>query len=243
MGWREHELCGPAEGWPERFWGPEKLYPEAWRELAACLEPEEEVRAIVRALADSADLVDVGGGTGLIAQEMGVPVVIVEPQAEQREHVPAGIVVREGRAEAVPLADGAADAAMATWVLQYCDDPVAAVDELARVARRRVVIVQAAPGNELVDVWNLEAEVAGLAKAHHGWLLAMAAERLERAGFRVTLERVGIAARGISADALSRLHFAGHPKRAEMLARTEPYVRARGGVLRDDGVVLAAVRL
>ena len=78
-------------------------------------------------------------------------------------------------------------------MLQYCDDPLAAIAELARVARRRVAIAQAAPGNDLVAVYNLEAAVAGLAPAHHGWLLAHAAARLEAAGFAVTLARVAIA--------------------------------------------------
>jgi SAM-dependent methyltransferase len=254
--WSAHPLCAaqsaraglfaPETAMPARFWGPERCDPEAWRELAAALEPDAEVAAIVAALGDARDVVDVGGGTGLIARAVAarVRVTVIEPDAEQRAHAPANLVVRAGRAEALPLPDASADAALATWVLQYCDDPLAAVGELARVARRRVVVVQAAPGNDLVAIYNLEAAIAGLPPAHHGWLLAHAAARLEAAGFTVTLRRVAIAARGISADALARLHFAASPPalRAAMVAATAPYVAARGGVLADDGVVLSASR-
>ena len=186
MSWFEHPLCAPRDTMPERFWGPERLDPGAWRELAATLEPGAEIAALREVLADATDVVDVGGGTGLIAQALAahVPVTVIEPAAEQRAHLPPGISVRPGRAEAVPLPDGAADAVIATWVLQYCDDPVRAIDELARVARRRVCIVQAAPGNDLVAIYNLEAAIAGLGPAHHGWLLATAATRLGRPASR-----------------------------------------------------------
>jgi SAM-dependent methyltransferase len=244
VSWFEHPLCAPQGTMPARFWGPERLDPSAFRELAAALDPGAEIAALCEALADATDVVDVGGGTGLIAQAIAahVPVTVIEPAPEQRAHLPAGISALSGRAEAVPLSDGAADAAIATWVLQYCDDPLRAIDELARVARRRVCIVQAAPGNDLVAIYNLEAAVAGVLPAHHGWLLATAATRLEAAGFTVALRRVAIPVRGVSADTLARLHFAAHPDRTRMVLATAPYLAARGGVLADDGVVLAAVR-
>lgn len=246
--WRDHPLCAPRDAMPARFWGPERLDPAAWREFAARLDPAAEIAAIVAALGDARDVVDVGGGTGLITQAIARrgPVVVIEPAAEQRAHLPPGITARAGRAEALPLPDHAHDAALATWVLQYCDDPMRAVDELARVARRRVVIVQAAPGNELVEIYNREAAVAGLPPAHHGWLLAEAAERLAAAGFFVSLDRVAVAVRAGDARAtagmLARMHFAGHPRLADMIDATTPYVAARGGVLADDGVVLLGRR-
>src|SRR5689334_17140868 len=192
--WRDHPLCGPASTMPDRFWGPESFEPSAWRDLEPLFEPSAEIAAILAALGDATDCVDVGGGTGLITQAIAarMPVVVIEPAAEQRAHLPPGITARAGRAEAIPLPDRAHDAAVATWVLQYTSDPMQAVAELARVARRRVVIVQAAPGNELVEVWNLEAQVAGIAQAHHGFLLSRSAEFLESAGFSVSMERVSI---------------------------------------------------
>lgn len=233
---------------PDAFWGPETLNSAAFVELVAWIDARAEVAAILRALETATSVVDVGGGTGFLTQQIATraAVTVIEPSAEQRAHIPAGITMIEARAEALPLLDGFADAALATWVLQYCDDPVRAVDELARVARRCVVIVQAAPTNDLVDIYNLEARVAGLRPAHHGWLLARAASRLREAGYHLTVEHVPIPVAipdpQTAADVLSRLHFADHPKRAEMVAATTPHIAARGARLADDGALLVAYR-
>jgi SAM-dependent methyltransferase len=242
VSWRDHPLCAPRDAMPSRFWGPERFDPGAWRELASLIEPDDEIAALAAALAGMHDVDDVGGGTGLLASAFaGLAVTIVEPAAEQRAHLPAAAIA--GRAEAIPVPDGGADAAVATWVLQYTDDPRRAVAELARVARRRVVLIQAAPDNELVAIYNREAAIADLPAAHHGWLLALAAQVLEDAGFTVTLARVAIPVRvpdaGDVADMLARLHFANHPRRAEMAEATRPLI---GTTLRDDGVVLTATR-
>ncbi len=235
----------------QAFWGPEKLNSAAFVELVDKLDASAEVAAIVRALDGMNDIVDVGGGTGFLTQELAkrARVTVVEPSAEQRAKVPAGIQVRAGRAEDLPMGDRLNDAAIATWVLQYCDDPLRAIDELARVARRCVVIVQAAPNNDLVEVYNLEADVAGLPRADHAWLLDSAAARLQAAGFETRVEHVAIPVRVTdarhAAEMLSRLHFADHPKRAEMIEATEPFIRARltaVASLADDGVLLAAYR-
>ncbi len=211
----------------------------------------------MRALDGVADVVDVGGGTGLVASGIAsmtrgcCPVVVVEPSAELRARLPPALAALDGRAEAVPVRDGGADAAIAAWVLQYTDDPIAAIDELERVARRRVAIVQAAPGNDLVAIYNRAAEAAGAPPAHHGWLLSHAATRLELAGFRVTLEPVPIPVRSPAGGAhelaslFARLHFAGHPATDAIIAATGGYIDARlaeAGHLSDDAVVLAARR-
>jgi SAM-dependent methyltransferase len=251
--WREHPLCGSTVPWPERFWGPEHLDPGAWRELAARIEPGDEIERLCAKLGGVDRVIDVGGGTGLLTQTIAArvaPVVVVEPSAEQRAYLPAGITVMAGRAEAVPLPTAAADAAIATWVLQYCDDPAAAVRELARVARQRVAIVQAAPDNALVEIYNVEAGSAGLPPAHHGWLLSLAAETLAAAGFAIELSRVRAPVRvrvdeaELMADVLARLHFAGHPELAAMRACTAPLIaaRVRDATLCDDGVLLLARR-
>jgi SAM-dependent methyltransferase len=188
--WRDHPLCVSPTAWPTTFWGPEHLDPTAWRELAARIDPSDEIERLCRALGDAVSVIDVGGGTGLLTQAIAAQVAavtIVEPNAEQRAHVPPPLTAIAGRAEAVPVPDASADAAIATWVLQYCDDPAQAVRELARIARRRVAIVQAAPDNALVAIYNVEAAIAGLPPAHHGWLLAQAADILGAAGFAIEL--------------------------------------------------------
>lgn len=239
------------------FWGPERLDPAAWRELAALLDTRDEIEALVGALGGVASIGDVGGGTGLLTRALAArvaPVTVVEPSAAQRAAIPedARIVCVAGRAENVPLADGAVDTAIATWVLQYTDDPVRAVRELARIARRRVAIVQAAPANDLVDVYNEEARFAGLASADHAWLLERATDVLEGVGYEIEMRVVAtpcaVPAGGARemADVLARLHFAGHARIAEMREVTEPLIAARvaagGGVLRDDGMMLVASR-
>lgn len=253
MSWRAHPLCRGSVAWPARFWGPERIDPDAWRALVPLLEPAVEIDALCEALAGVEDVVDVGGGTGLITRAIAArvgPVTIVEPSEAQRAHLPAGLQAIAGRAEAVPLPDGAAAAAVATWVLQYTEDPAQAAAELARVARERVVIVQAAPDNDLVDVYNAEAAIAGTEPAHHGWILATAAEVLEARGFAVSLARVPTPVRfpdggaEALADVLARLHFAGHPRIEAMRAATAPMIaaRAKDGAVADDGVLLVARR-
>jgi SAM-dependent methyltransferase len=253
--WRVHPLCGPADTRPAAFWGPERLDPTAWRELAARLVPDAEIAALLDALGDAGDVVDVGGGTGTLTQAIArrMPVTVIEPAGEQRAHLPPGITAHAGRAEALPFADRAFDAAIATWVLQYTDDPARAVDELARVARRRVVIVQAAPTNDLVTAYNQQAALAGLPAAHHGYLLTLAAERLAAAGFLVSFGHVAIRVAGSGADddataiadTLSRMHFADHPARGALAAAIRPRIAAQlaaHGSLCDDGVLLLGRR-
>ncbi len=251
--WREHPLCAPRAALPDAYWGPERLDPAAYAELLELISPEAELAALRGALGDVTDLVDVGGGTGLVARAFArqCPVTVVEPSAEQRAGLPAEVTTLDGRAEAVPLGDGGADAALACWVLQYTGDPIAAVDELERVARRCVAIVQAAPGNDLVEIYNRAAEAAGAPRAHHGWLLSLAASRLELAGLKVTLEPVSIPVRSPAggarqlAELFARLHFAGHPATDAIIAAIGGYIDARlaeAGTLADDGVLLVARR-
>ncbi len=251
--WVDHPLCAPRDAMPSMFWGPEHLDSSAFVELVDLLSPDAEIAALLVALKDIKQVVDVGGGTGLLTQAVakGAEVTVIEPDPAQRARVPGGIIVADGRAEAVPLPDRSTEAAIATWVLQYCDDPRTAIDELARIARHRVVIIQAAPGNDLVEIYNREAAVARLPPAHHGWLLAEAANRLEAAGFAVTLERIAIPVRAPAggaaqlASTLARLHFAGHAKLAEMIAVTTPLIGrtlAISDTLSDDGVLLSARR-
>jgi ubiquinone/menaquinone biosynthesis C-methylase UbiE len=243
--WRDHPLCAPRTTMPDRFWGPEHLDPAAFRELVELLDPSAETAMLLALLEGMADVVDVGGGTGLLTRSIAerMPVTVVEPAEQQRAHLPAGIAAVVGRAEQLPLGDGEVDAAIATWVLQYTDDPMLAIDELARVARRRIVIVQAAPTNDLVDIYNREAAIAGHRPAHHGWLLAEAADRLAARGYLVVLDHVAIPVRVLPtlADTLARLHFAGHPKLGQMVAANESLIGGRT-TLADDGAVLLARR-
>lgn len=251
-GWCQHPLCAPRGSLPARFWGPEQLDPAAVLELAALASPDAEVKVLRAALEGSTEVIDVGGG-GLVAHAFSdrCPVIVVEPSAARRAQLPSDLIALDGRPEAIPLGDSGADGAIAHWVLQCADDPIAAIDELERVARRRVAILQAAPNNDLVALYNRAAALAGLPPAHHGWLLSQAATRLELAGLKVTLEHVPIAIRAPAggtpalAELLVRLHFSGHPAAAAMIAATGGYIDARlaeAGALSADAVLLVARR-
>jgi demethylmenaquinone methyltransferase / 2-methoxy-6-polyprenyl-1,4-benzoquinol methylase len=115
---------------------------------------------------------DVAAGTGLVSRELAarklMRVVSLDPS---REMLAAGGAVNRaagledrihlvrGKAERLPLADGAFDALTFTYLLRYVDDPPAAVAELVRSLR---------PGGFLacLEFWVPEA-----AAARSGWWL------------------------------------------------------------------------
>jgi hypothetical protein len=232
--WRGHALCGPRAALPEAYWGPERLDPAAFAELLELISPDPEASALLRALSGVTDLFDLGAGFGPAARQARLPAEL------------AALACRTA-----PVGDGGADAAIAVWALQYTDDPIAAIDELERIARRRIAIVQGAPDNDLVAIYNRAADAAGAPRAHHGWLLSHAATRLELAGFKVTLEPVPVPVRTPPggarqlADLFARLHFAGHPATDAVIPAIGGYIDARiaeAGALSDDAVLLVARR-
>lgn len=95
--------------------------------------------AIWAALGDARTVVNVGAGTGAY-EPRDRDVVAVEPSAVMRSQRPPGSApCVEGRAEALPFADGAFDAAMAVLSDHHWEDRAAGMRELRRVARRAVV--------------------------------------------------------------------------------------------------------
>ncbi|WP_052396971.1 class I SAM-dependent methyltransferase [Streptomyces sp. NRRL F-5123] len=109
--------------------------------------PREGLGAWREAVAEEAGLrpgmtvLDVGAGTGGFAtafrEWFGVDVLAVEPSAAMRALIPAddGITVLEGRAEALPVGDGCADAAWFGSVVHHIEDLVAAARETRRALR------------------------------------------------------------------------------------------------------------
>jgi SAM-dependent methyltransferase len=95
---------------------------------------------VAAALAGTTSVVNVGAGTG--SYEPAGTVVAVEPSSTMIAQRPAGAApcVR-GVAEALPLRDGAVDAALAVLTVHHWTDVEAGIAELRRVARRRIVIL------------------------------------------------------------------------------------------------------
>ena len=101
--------------------------------------------AIGKALGDAASVVNLGAGAGSY-EPRGLPVVALEPSWELIGQRPAGAApVVQAVAEHLPFPDGAFDAALAVLTVHHWSDRRAGLAELARAARR-VVIVTWDPG-------------------------------------------------------------------------------------------------
>jgi SAM-dependent methyltransferase len=103
--------------------------------------PDPRVGAFInRALGDVGSVINVGAGSG--AYEPAQTVLAVEPSTVMIGQRPAGSApVVRARAEALPVADGAADAALAVLTVHHWEDLEAGLAELRRIARRRIVVL------------------------------------------------------------------------------------------------------
>jgi len=224
-------------------------------------------------------VLDVGGGLGAVTRQLrlaGRRCARVDPPldslraVERASFADDGTPIRlvPGRAEALPFEDGAFDAVVATWTLQYVRDPERAVSEMIRVAapRARIVIVQAHPENPVVRCYNACAAITGRPLAHHGFLLARAAEALAGHGFTsielmpapafVRFDATSSREREQLAATIVDLNFAGSMSRPAMLSRALEILREaqetvgvsadagsdRRGAMADHGVLLSARR-
>jgi len=101
--------------------------------------------AIEAALGDARSVVNVGAGTGSY-EPADREVVAVEPSAVMIAQRPPGSASAiQASAEALPLGDDSVDAAMAIFTDHHWSDRAAGMDELRRVARQRVVVLNIDP--------------------------------------------------------------------------------------------------
>jgi len=109
-------------------------------------------RAIARLVPPGLRVADVGTGTGILARELaalGVEVVAVDHSPRMLEAARAqlaldgvaGVELREGAAESLPLADASVDAVFAHMVLHYLASPREGVREMARAVRPGGLVV------------------------------------------------------------------------------------------------------
>ncbi len=95
---------------------------------------------ISTALGNARSVINVGAGSG--SYEPPETVLAVEPSPVMISQRRAGSApVVQARAEALPVADDAADAAMALLTVHHWTDLDVGVAELRRIARRRVVVL------------------------------------------------------------------------------------------------------
>ncbi|MBI1186632.1 MAG: methyltransferase domain-containing protein [Alphaproteobacteria bacterium] len=96
---------------------------------------------IAAALDDARSVINVGAGAGSY-EPTDRPVLAVEPSmtmiAQRPAHAAACVCAR---AEALPVPDGAFDAAMAVLTIHHWSDWRAGLREMRRVARRRIVLL------------------------------------------------------------------------------------------------------
>jgi ubiquinone/menaquinone biosynthesis C-methylase UbiE len=99
--------------------------------------------ALWAALGDAESVVNVGAGTGAY-EPPDREVVAGEPSAVMIAQRPGGSApVVQAAAERLPLDDDSVDVAMAVFSDHHWSDPATGLREMRRVARRRVVLLNA----------------------------------------------------------------------------------------------------
>ncbi len=124
------------------------LYDEIGGGYASRRRPDPAIEAaIMSALGDASSVVNVGAGAGSY-EPRDRHVVAVEPSAVMRAQRPAGAAPAvSGSAEALPFDDDTFDVALAIFSDHHWADRAAGLREMRRLARRRVVIVNADPAD------------------------------------------------------------------------------------------------
>jgi len=119
-----------------------RVYDDIGRGYPTTRRPDPRIaRAIRAALGEARSVVNVGAGAGSY-EPADVPVLAFEPSGEMLRQRPPGTArAVQAAAEALPLRDGAVDAALAVLTLHHWSDPATGLAELRRAARERVVIM------------------------------------------------------------------------------------------------------
>jgi SAM-dependent methyltransferase len=116
-------------------------YDRIGRSYAQTRRTDPRVKAqIDAALGDAATVVNVGAGTGNY-EPVERAVTAVEPSPTMiRQRPPDRAPVVRAYAEALPFADASFDASLAIFTVHHWRDTVRGLRELARVARRQVIL-------------------------------------------------------------------------------------------------------
>lgn len=122
------------------------LYDTIDGDYATLRRPDHRIAALInRALGDAASVVNIGAGTGSY-EPSDRDVLAIEPSEVMIRQRPRGAArCIQASAEALPLASASFDAAMAVLTMHHWTDLERGLREMARVARRRVVLVTWVP--------------------------------------------------------------------------------------------------
>lgn len=122
------------------------LYDGIGHGYAVYRRPDPRIAAAIHAaLGDAASVVNIGAGAGSY-EPAGRTVLAVEPSDVMIRQRPAGAApCLQGSAESLPLESACADAAMAILSVHHWKDLEGGLREMARVARKRVVLLTWVP--------------------------------------------------------------------------------------------------
>ncbi|EGD87819.1 hypothetical protein H112_04289 [Trichophyton rubrum D6] len=254
---------------------PHLLSEGAWKPFAERLT-RHEFDAVLKAVESNKEVLDIGSGHGelpvAIAKQLGKAYAI-EPNGDRNEvltnnSAQSSVKIRQGTAEKLPFEDNKFDAAVALWILHYVDDLEQSLTEMTRVVdatapNARIVIVQGAPDNEVVNLINKAcapiAQQGMLAEEssidHQGFLLATAARVFATHGFgNISVARVDahcnfpeedLSVRCTkAADVLTDFWYKDHPRNSEMKEAFQPVLKEhfanRPLEVGDQAVILIA---
>ncbi len=125
-----------------------------WRPTAEGLDPATEVlNAIDRALVGNADILEVGCGTGVMAEQIdalpGVTLVAIDYSPRFVELTAArGVDARQADICYLPFGDASFDVVFAGWMLYHVRDLERALNEVRRVLRPGGTFVAVTNGND-----------------------------------------------------------------------------------------------
>jgi SAM-dependent methyltransferase len=131
-------------------------YDRTGQGYAAVRQADPRIAARVEAaLGDARSVLNVGAGTGSY-EPAGREVTAVEPSAVMiSQRAPGAAPVVRASAEELPFGDDSFDSAMAMITVHHWRDLEAGIAEMARVARKRIVVVSFDP-EPLADFWLVD---------------------------------------------------------------------------------------
>lgn len=142
--WRKHFRDLTEQDW-------KKAYDEAWKYQGNDCVEETDAQMILRALDSPGSVLDVGCGAGSLAMRLaseGFAVTGMDVSSEalkiardRASSLGLGIKWKEGFAERMPFDDKSFDYVTCCHTLEHVKDLPAAVCELKRVARRKIVVL------------------------------------------------------------------------------------------------------
>jgi SAM-dependent methyltransferase len=122
------------------------LYDTIGRSYARYRRPDPRIAAAIEAaLGDAASVANIGAGAGSYEPTDRTLVAVEPSEVMIRQRPPGSAPCRQGTADALPLETASVDAAMAILSVHHWPDPEQGLREMARVARRRVVLLTWVP--------------------------------------------------------------------------------------------------